>query len=168
MGWVSNVLDAAIAAQDVILQEFPEEKRKLGDGRAAEVIIDGPHGGTFNLWFTAEGGVQYTPDGVPMRNRIWMTEDTFFDLVFPIVTPDTLAELLQKSTEAVILAQLQPRLDVQTALAHGLVRVSGEMYEDKTLYDSGEMGAIFNRVIRKIFFPLAVRMLMKQTKGARK
>jgi len=53
--WVKNFWDRCLSIQSSITYDFPEEKRAQGYGRAAKLIIDGPEGGIFEVWFCEQG-----------------------------------------------------------------------------------------------------------------
>lgn len=158
--WVKNFLDRLMTIQSDVIYDIPEEKRKEGYGRAAKMIIDGPEGGIFDLWFT-ESGVQEKPPDVSIKTSVYMTETTLLNLITPDADLDTLVSLIDKEggiDKAV--PQLYPRLDFRTALANRLITVSG----DKPDVDSEEWAQIIERVLLKIAFPLVIRGVMRRAR----
>lgn len=165
MGWVTNFFNRAMAIQENVLFDFPEDKRMAGYGRAAEVIIDGPQGGVFELWF-CEQGVRPKPQDVEIKNQVYMTEETLLDMITPDLDLDSLVDLIERegSIEKAIL-RLYPRLDFRSALANGLVTVGGEMSD----VDSEEWSRILENVLLKIAFPIVIKGLLKKgVKGGAK
>lgn len=158
MGWVKNFLDRAMGSQSSILHDFPEEKRKGGYGRAAKLIIDGPGGGMFELWF-CEDGIKPKPPEVAIKNTIYMTVDTLLDLITPNVDTDTLVALIEREggIERAIY-RVYPRLDFRTALANRLVSIDG----DRPDVDSEEWAQIIEKFLLKIAFPMVVGGLRKK------
>lgn len=161
MPWVQNFINRCISVQQGVLYDFPEEKRRQGYGRAGKLIVDGPNGGIFELWFT-ERGIEPKPEGVPIKNTIYMTEATLLDLITPDVDLDTLVGFVEKtgSIENATF-QLYPRLDFRTALANSLVVVSG----DKPDVGSEEWAQIIEKFLLKIAFPIVIRGLVKKGRG---
>ena len=160
MGWVKNFLDRLMSVQDEVLHDFAEEKKQQGYGRAAKLIIDGPQGGIFDLWFT-ESGIQEKPADVPIKTSVYMTEDTLLNLITPEADLDTLVSLIDKEggiDKAIPL--LYPRLDFRTALANRLITVSG----DKPDVDSEEWAQIIEKVLLKIAFPLVIRGIVRRAR----
>lgn len=158
MAWVSNFLDRVMAIQEDVLYDFPEERRRAGYGRAAEVIVDGPGGGIFELWF-CERGVRPKPDGVKIKNQVYMSEDTFLDMIIPDLDLDALVDLIEREggvEKAVV--RLYPRLDFRTAVANGLVAIGG----DTSDVDSEEWARIMENVLLKIAFPIVIRGLLRK------
>ncbi len=157
MSWVKNFFDRLLSIQGNALYEFPEEKRQQGYGRAAKMIIDGPEGGIFNLWFT-EAGLQEKPPDVPIKTEVYMLEDTLLNLITPDVDLDTLVALIEKeSSIEKVITQLYPRLDFRTGLANRLITVSG----DKPDVDSEEWAQLIETVLLKIAFPIVVRGMLR-------
>lgn len=159
-GWVKNFLDRLITIQTDVLYDIPEEKRQQGYGRAAKLIIDGPEGGVFDLWFS-ESGVQEKPPDMPTKTSVYMSEDTLLNLITPDVDSEALVGLVEKSggiSEAI--PQLYSRLDFRTGLANNLIVVSG----DKPDVDSEEWAQIIEKVLLKIAFPIVVRGILRKTK----
>lgn len=164
MAWVENFLKRCMSLQSSVLYDFPEEKRRQGYGRATKLIVDGPGGGVFELWF-CENGIQPKPEGVAIRNPVYMKEETLLNLITPNIDLETLVSLVEKagSIENITL-QLYPRLDIRTALANRLVVVGG----DKPDIDSEEWAQILEKFLLKIAFPIVVRaLLIKAKKGGR-
>jgi len=158
MSWVKNFLDRLMSIQNDVLHDFPEEKKQQGYGRAAKMIIDGPEGGIFDLWFT-ESGIQEKPPDVPIKTSVYMSENTLLDLITPEADLDTLVSLIDKEGGIdKVIPQLYPRLDFRTALANRLITVSG----DKPDVDSEEWAQIIEKVILKIAFPLVVRGILRK------
>lgn len=157
MSWVENFLDHCMRIQSSILQDIPEEKREQGYGRAAKLIVDGPGGCIRELWFS-EAGIGPKPKNVLLKNTIYMTVDTLLNLITPDIDLDTLVSLIEKAggIES-ITYQLYPRLDFRTALAHGLVIVSGDTAD----VDSEEFAQIIENFLLKIAFPMVIRGLLK-------
>ena len=174
---IAKLLDKVLKSQGDVLAQVSEEKRKQVYGRAAAVFIDGPNGGEFNLWFTKEG-IAYKPPEVETKNRVWMTEDTFWDCITPDISRierrdgkgevlatgmQVLAEAMEKDqkdgTEYVVkylLPKLTPRLDFRYAMSKQLIVIEGEM----SAYDSEEWAqAIENLVLKKIF-PIMARAMV--------
>ena len=157
MSWVKNFFDRLLSIQGNALYEFPAEKRQQGYGRAAKMIIDGPEGGIFNLWFT-EAGLQEKPPDVLIKTEVYMLEDTLLNLITPDVDLDTLVALIEKeSSIEKVIPQLYPRLDFRTGLANRLITVSG----DKPDVDSEEWSQIIETVLLKIAFPIVVRGMLR-------
>lgn len=159
MGWVANFLNRAMAIQENILYDFPEEKRKAGYGRSAQLIIDGPGGGEFALWF-CEQGVKPKPEGVEIKNQVYMTEETLLDLITPDVTLDRLVATIEKEGLDNAVPHFYPRLNFRTALANGLVTIGG----DTSDIDSEEWSRILENVLLRIAFPIVIKGLLKKTK----
>ncbi|MBA7657081.1 hypothetical protein ES703_65011 [subsurface metagenome] len=158
MGWVKNFLGRLISVQNDVLHDIPEEKRKEGYGRAAKMIIDGPEGGIFDLWFT-ESGIQEKPPDVPIKTSVYMSDDTLLALITPDADLDTLVSLIDKEGGIdKVIPQLYPRLDFRTALANRLITVSG----DKPDVDSEEWAQIIEKVLLKIAFPIVVRGILRK------
>ncbi|GAH47350.1 unnamed protein product [marine sediment metagenome] len=156
--WVKNFLNRLMAIQSDVIYDIPEEKRQEGYGRAAKMIIDGPQGGIFDLWFT-ESGVQEKPPEVPIKNTVYMTEDTLLNLITPEADLDTLVSLVDREGGIdKVIPQLYPRLDFRTALANQLITVSG----DKPDVDSEEWAQIIERVLLKIAFPIVIRGILRK------
>jgi hypothetical protein len=124
--WVRPLLERAMALQRELLKEYPLEKRAEGHGRAACLIVEGQ--GTYYLVFDKNNGLQWKPDGMPVRNTIWTTESALQDL-------------------------LLGRVSLDEAVRHGLVKVSGE----HSLYDTGEFLEIWEKVVERILRPLVDR-----------
>jgi len=158
MSWVKKFLDRLITLQTQVLNDIPEEKRKEGYGRAAKMVVDGPEGGIFDLWFT-ETGIQEKPDEVPVKNVIYLSEDTLLNLITPDVDLDTLVGLVDKAGVERAVPQLYPRLDFRTAIANRLITMSG----DKSDVDSEEWAQIMERVLLKMAFPIVIRAMVKKT-----
>lgn len=158
MSWVKNFLDRCMSTQPKILYDFPEEKRREGYGRAAKLIIDGPQGGIFEIWFCEEG-IQPKPAEVVIKNTVYMSEDTLLNLITPNVDTDTLVALIEKTggIERAI-PQLYPRLDFRTAFANRLISIDG----DRSDVDSEEWAQIIDKFLLKIAFPIVVRGLVKK------
>lgn len=158
MGWVKNFLDRAIGIQSSVLYDLPEEKRKQGYGRAAKLIVGGPGGGIFELWFCEEG-VKPKPPRVAIKNTVYMTEETLLDCITPSVDTDTLVALIEREggIEGAIY-RLYPRLNFRTALANRLITIDGE----KPDVDSEEWAQIIEKFLLKIAFPMVIRGLMKK------
>lgn len=161
MSWVENFLNRVMSVQSNVLYDIPEGKRQQGYGRAAKMIVDGPGGGIFDLWFT-EKGVEPKPPEVPVKNTVYMTEDTLLDLITPDVDTDTLVAIIEKegSIDKAI-PRLYPRLDFRAALANRLITVSG----DSPDVDSEEWAQILEKLLFKIAFPIVVRSLLRTEKG---
>lgn len=157
MGWVANFIDRSKNLQKSILYEVPETKRKEAYGRAARLIVDGPEGGKWDLWFT-EDGIADKPDDVPIKNTIYMLEGTLLDLITPDVDTDTLVQVIEEEgglDKAVY--RLRPRLDFRYALANGLVVFDGERPD----VDSEEWSQIIEKFLNRIAFPMVIRGLLK-------
>ena len=161
MGWVADLLEGAMKYQREVLGEFAEEKKAQGYGRAGEVIVDGPEGGVFQLWFTSEG-LDWKPPDVPVRTRIYMKEGTLLRLITPRISLPEIVKLLTKMRhmEQVIATVMSypPELDVRIALANKLILVGGE----KPLYDAAEIRDIWTRVVHRVFYPMTVKAMVKQ------
>lgn len=160
--WVKNFLDRVMSIQSDVLYDFPEERRRQGYGRAARLIIDGSEGGIFELWF-CEDGVKPKPADVPVKNDVYMTEETLLNLITPDADTDTLVALVEQSDIKEITLQLHPRLDFRVALANSLIVISG----DKADVDSEEWAQIIERMLLKIAFPLVIRGLVKKKEGGK-
>jgi len=159
-GWVSNFLDRLMSIQTNVLYDVPEEKRRQGYGRAAKMIVDGAGGGIFELWF-CEDGVQPKPADVPIKNTVYMSEDTLLNLITPDVDLDTLVNLIEKAggvDEAI--PQLYPRLDFRTALANRLVTIDGDTAD----VDSEEWAQIIEKAVLKIGFPIVIRGMLRKAR----
>lgn len=158
MGWVANFLNRIMAIQGNILYDYPEEKKEVGYGRAAELIIDGPEGGVFELWFCEEG-VRPKPPGVEIKNEVYMSEETLLDLITPDLDLDSLVKVIEREgTIEDAVTHLYPRLDFRTGLANGLVTVGGEMSD----VDSEEWSRILENVLLKIAFPIVIKGLLRK------
>lgn len=164
MGWVKNFLDSLLGAQDEVVGMVSETKRQEGYGRAAELIVDGPEGGVFPLWF-CETGVQPKPETVPIKNTVYLTEDCLLDLITPDLKGldldvDSLRQLVAREGMDRVAMKLYPRLDFRTAYANGLIRVSG----DKSDVDSEEWARLIEHALVKIGFPIVIRGMMRKRK----
>jgi len=160
MGWVANLFKRMESIQYDVFYDIPEEKRKEGYGRAAKLIVDGPEGGIFERWF-CEQGVQPKPPEVEIKNTAFMTERTLLDLITPDVDLDTLVALIEETGSVEKAApRLYPRLDFRTALANGLILISG----DKPDVDSEEWAQILDRALMKIAFPIVIRGMLRKAK----
>jgi len=158
MAWVANFLNRLMAIQENILYDFPEEKRQAGYGRAAQLIVKGPGGGKFDLWF-CEQGVRPKPEGVKVKNTVYMTEDTLLDMVSPDIDLDDLVNIIEKEGGIdKAISRLRPRLHFRTAVANGLVVVSGSTSD----VDSEEWARILDNVVNKIAFPIVIKGLLKR------
>lgn len=155
--WVEIFLKSAMRHQPLILYDFPEERRRQGYGRAAKVIVDGQNGGIFLLWFCEEG-LQPKPPEVPIKNNLYMTEDTLLDMAIPSVDIETLVTLVDKEGMEGAIYQLYPRLDFRTAYANRLISIDG----DKPDVDSEEWAQITDKFHLKIAFPITVPGLVKK------
>ncbi len=175
---IAQLLDKVLKSQGDVLNRVPEERRKQAYGRAATVVIDGPNGGQFDLWFTEEG-IAPKPKDVETKNRVWMTEDTFWDCITPDIskierrTPDgtvratgmqVLAEALEKDrregSEYVtkyLLPKLMPRLDFRYAMSKQLIVVEGEM----SAYDSEEWAQAIEGLVLGKIFPIMARAMVQ-------
>jgi hypothetical protein len=162
MGWVANFVDKLMAAQDSVLAEVAEETKKQGYGRAARVIVDGPQGGIFELWF-CEQGVRPKPPNVQIKNTVYLTEDTLLDLITPNIKIDELVNLIETHGLAKTMPKLLPRLDFRTALANGSIKVSG----DHSDVDSEEWSQILDKVLLRVAFPIVVQGLLRKAKTRR-
>ena len=160
MTWVENFFAAAERLQTTALYNFSEEVRRRGYGRAAKIIVDGANGGIFYRWF-CEDGLRPKPDDVPVRNTVYLTEDTLLDLITPDVKLDALVALVEKegSIERALL-RLHPRLDIRTAVAHRLFVVDGDTPD----IDSELWAQIYEKFLLKIAFPMAVRAMLAKGK----
>lgn len=172
MSWVKNFLDRVMSIQSNVLYDFPEERRRQGYGRAAKMIIDGSGGGIFELWFT-EKGMQPKPKDVPVKNTVYMTEDTLLNLITPDLSSlevrgvnseviktglEVLVDLVEERGIEAVIPQLFPRLDFRTAVANRLITVGG----DKADVDSEEWAQIIDKFLLKISFPLVVRSMLRE------
>jgi len=159
MAWVENFLNRLMNRQGSVLVDVPEEKQKAGYGRSAELIVDGPGGGVFSLWF-CEQGVRPKPENVEIKNQVYMTEETLLDLITPDLELDSLIEAIEKKggimEEAI--PSLYPRLDFRTALANGLITISGEVAD----VDSEYWSRILENVLLRIAFPIVVKGLLRK------
>lgn len=163
MGWVHNFIKRAMAIQENVLYDFTEEKKQAGYGRAARIIVNGSEGGIFDLWF-CEKGVRPKPENVEVKNTVYMTEDTLLDLITPDVGLETLAEIVNRQGGLEkALTQIYPRLDFRTAIANGLVVVSGETSD----IDSEEWSRILENVLLKISFPIVIKGLLRKRSGGK-
>ena len=157
MGWVKSLLDRLVSIQDTVLGNFSEEKKQAGYGRAAQLIIDGPEGGVFDLCFS-EQGVKPRPDDMAIKNVVYMSEETLLDLLTPNVELDKLPDIVKKEggvNKAIM--QLYPRLDFRTAVANRLITISG----DKSDIDSEEWARILETVMLKLAFPIIIRGMLR-------
>lgn len=157
MGWVKDLIDSAILSQKAVLFEFSEEKRAEAYGRAGRVIVDGPGGGMFELWFTKEEGMQWKPPEVPIRNTVYLKEETLLDMVTPSITVEDILRLSDEGKLGEVF-NCWPKLDPRVARANGLILISG----DASLYDAEEFADIWDRVVRKVFFPIVVRGIVRR------
>lgn len=158
MAWVANFLNRLMAVQYNVLYDVSEERRKAGYGRAAQVIVKGPAGGIFNLWF-CEQGVRPKPESVKIKNVVYMTDDTLLDMITPDLDLDTLISVIEREGSIDnAAAYLYPRLDFRTAVANNLVTISG----DRSDVDSEEWARILENVLLKIAFPIVIRGLLKK------
>jgi hypothetical protein len=156
--WVANFIDGCKTLQKGVLLEFPEQKRREAHGRAAKLIIDGPQGGVWELWFTNDAGIADKPADVPIKNTIYMREDTLLDLITPDVDIETLVQIIEQEGLATAIYRLRPRLNFRTALANRLVTVDGE----KPDVDSEEWAQIIEKFLTKIAFPMVIEAMLKK------
>ena len=155
--WVENFLDACINIQSSVLKEVPLDKRKSAYGRAAKLMIDGPQGAVRELWF-CETGIEKKPENIPLKNTIYMAENTFLNLITPDCDFPELVCLIDEGKAVEEIAKtLYPRLDFRTALANGLVIVSGEQAD----YDSEEWSQLIESFLTRIAFPFVIRSMLK-------
>jgi len=158
-GWVGNFLDRVMAIQANVLYDIPEEKRQQGYGRAAKMIVDGPGGGIFEFWFSEK--LEPKPPDVPIKNTVYMSEDTLLNLITPDVDLDTLVSLIKRTggvKEAI--SQLYPRLDFRTALANRLITISGDTAD----VDSEEWAQLIEKAVLKIGFPIVIRGMLRKAR----
>ncbi len=160
VSWVDNFFKQLMEGQYDVLATVSEEKKRQGYGRAAQIIIDGPHGGIYDVWFCAEG-VRQRPADIPVKNRVHMTEDTLLDLITPNIELDELVARVQNEGFEKALMHLYPRLDFRTAIANGFITVDG----DKPDVDSEEWSQILDAVLLKIAFPTVVKAMLRDTKA---
>ncbi len=159
VSWVQNLLNTILEGQGEFLKLYPEQRLQEGYGRAAQVIVEGPGGGVFDYCFTSQGLVPKPPE-VPVKNTVWMTEDTLLDLITPDITTDELTQLVRQSSVETAALHLNPRLEFRTALAYGLVVVGGE----KSDVDTEEWARLLESIIIKKAFPVVIRSLMSKAK----
>lgn len=161
MGWVGDLLEGAMKYQREVLGEYPEEKKAQGYGRAGEVIVDGPEGGVFQLWFTSDG-LAWKPPDVPVRTRVYLKEGTLLKLITPRISLPEIVKLLTKMRhlEQVITTVMSypPELDVRIAFANKLILFGGE----KPLYDAAEIRDIWTKAVHSVFYPMTVKAMVKQ------
>ncbi len=166
-GWVAKQLKGMIAKQGPIIARFPEAERQSGYGFACRLIVNGEGGGAFDLWF-CEHGLQPKPDGIALRNIVTTDEDTIFDLWTPDVSSVRAVkggvdvkgiealEILARRDPGGILSQIVPRLTLRQAIALGLFQFAGDMPD----IDSEMWCKIFDKVVKKLSFPIVVESLI--------
>lgn len=115
--WVGNVMVRVV--EDKPLVDLPESLQQV-NGRAAQLIIDGLGGGTYDIWFIS-GVLRPKPDDVPLRNTIWLLEDTFFFLVIG-------------------------KIELGATRARNQILISGET----SLYDSIEFQNFWDQIVNKL------------------
>ena len=163
-GWVANFFRGGMRLQKNILYDFPESERMKGYGYAAKVIIDGPGGGIFLLWFNEEQGIAPKPASVPIRNTLYGTTESLLDIITPDIKLEELVALIEREgTLDRAIVRLRPRLDPRTAFANGLFW----MADGNPDIDSEMWSKIWERFIYGIAFPLTVRTLLKKAKPRR-
>jgi hypothetical protein len=163
MGWVKDFFDSVIKLQGKILYDFPEAERKEGYGNAARVIIPGPEGGIFFLWFT-EKGVDYKPDDVPVRNTVYFdSEDTLLDIITPDISLEKLVRLVSEGSIDAVATKLHPRIDPRTAIFNGRISIGND---DPTVaspdIDSEKWAQIFEKFVHGVAFPLTIKQMLKR------
>lgn len=124
---VSYALEDKVEHQ-AVMATLPAEKLAVVIGRKAKLIIEGPEGGTFIIKLTPYG--VFSDSDKDIRNNIWMTDDTFIDI---------------------IIGELEPK----TARARGQVLFTGE----RSLYDAAEIIDVFERWVITKLRPIAQKML---------
>lgn len=157
MSWVADFFEQVQKAQANILSDFSEEERKKGYGFAAKVIVDGPNGGVFNFWF-CEQGIRPKPADIPIRNVIYLTEDTLLDLITPDISFSELLKLVEREGVEKAAYYIRPRLSIRQALANRLIRVSGE----KADIDTEVWSQILDKTEKRIFLPIAIRGIVRK------
>ena len=156
--WTERLLKTLMDKQVNVLSTYTEEKRLQGFGRAAKVIIDGSGGGVFDLWF-CEDGVRLKPPDVPVKNIVYLTENTLFNLVTPEVDLGELVKMVEREGIEKAAAGMHPRLSFREALANGSIRISG----NKADVDSEEISQILEQVVLKLAFPLVIQGMLRTT-----
>ncbi|MDO9333787.1 MAG: hypothetical protein Q7T57_04620 [Dehalococcoidales bacterium] len=156
--WTERLLKTLMDKQVNVLATYAEEKRVLGYGRAAKVIIDGAGGGVFDLMF-AETGICLKPPDVPVKNIVYLTENTLFNLVTPEVDLGELVKMVERDGIEKAAVGLHPRLSFREALANGSIRISG----DKADVDSEELAQILEKVVLTLAFPVVIQGILRTT-----
>lgn len=120
-----------------VMAQLSAEKLAAVVGRVGKFTIDGEEGGVFLIRLTPYGVIEETEED-DVRNEIWMTDDTFINI---------------------IIGELDPR----TARARGQVLFSG----DRSLYDAHEIIGIFEKWLITKLRPVAKKMMQTIAKGGR-
>jgi hypothetical protein len=104
-------------------------------GRKGKLTVAGDDGGEFIIKITPHG--IYSDDSLDgMRNDIWMTDETFIDIVIG-------------------------ELDAKVARARGQILFTG----DRSLYDAHEIMMLFEEWMSKKLKPIAQRMMREMAGG---
>ena len=112
-----------------VMATIPAEKLAAVVGRKGKLTIDGEEGGAFTIKMTPYGIFKDDSDS-DVRNKIWMTDTTFIDIV---------------------IGELEPK----TARARGQVLFSG----DRSLYDAAEIMDILEKWLITKLRPVAQKMM---------
>jgi hypothetical protein len=165
MGWVKDFFDQVIKLQGKILHDFSEAERREGYGNAARVIVPGPEGGIFYLWFT-ERGIDYKPADIPVRNTLYIgTEDTLLNMITPDVSLEELVCLIQEESVDAVATKLKPLLDPRTAFSNGLIFIGNEDPNTiTTANDSERWAQVFDKFLHGVAFPITIRQMLKGAK----
>jgi hypothetical protein len=141
--WIRAVFDAVIAQEESVLNMVSPEKKRDASGRSCTLLIDWEKENgwkivPYDFWFTADHGVQWKPEGVPVRNEIYMSMKTFYAL-------------------------MRGWIDPETARMHGLIRISGE----RGFYDALEFNKIWDAISEKLLKPIIERSLVPTMEGSK-
>lgn len=164
-GWFADTLRGFMGLQGRMLGQFTEEERQRAYGFACRLIVDGPGGGIFLLWF-CQKGIQPKPLDVPVRNQVYIPEQTVFDMINPELESlgglEGLADLIDHEGMANALLKLRPRLPIQKAISNQEIIFDGERPD----IDQEMWARIFDNML-KIVFPMVVRGLYALAKKKR-
>jgi hypothetical protein len=138
--WILSIFETLIAQESSVLGMFSSEKKADATGRSASLFIDwqGQNGWNikeYSFLFTAEHGVQWKPDKLEVRNGIYMSENTFYELA-------------------------RGRLEPEDARMHGLIKIAG----DSSFYDGLEFQQIWSKIKEKLLGPIVDKALAEEAK----
>ncbi|MBA7675890.1 hypothetical protein ES703_84129 [subsurface metagenome] len=121
----------------MFMSKLPADTLSVVIGRKAKLIVAGEDGGEFIIKVTPQGIFSGGPSD-NIRNEIWMTDETFIDIVIG-------------------------ELDAKVARARGQVLFTG----DRSLYDAHEIMGLFGEWMSAKLRPIAQRIMREVAGGKR-